>query len=42
MALWSAGAGSPFWVGVYLSAMATLTLIALLLGKETKDVDIDA
>ncbi len=42
VALWSAGGGSPFWVGVYLSAMAVLTLIALLLGKETKDVDIDA
>lgn len=42
VALWSAGGGSPFWVGIYLSAMAGLTLIALLLGKETKDVDIDA
>lgn len=42
VALWSTGGGSPFWVGVYLSAMAVLTLIALLLGKETKDVDIDA
>jgi len=41
VALWSAGGGSPFWVGVYLSAMAVLTLIALLLGKETKDVSID-
>src|SRR5690606_15827007 len=42
VALWSFGGGSPFWVGIYLSAMAVLTLIALLLGKETKDVDIDA
>ncbi|MDC9822845.1 MFS transporter [Devosia sp. ZB163] len=42
VALWSSGGGSPFWVGIYLSAMAVLTLIALLLGKETKDVDIDA
>lgn len=42
VALWSYGAGSPFWVGVYLSVMAVLTLIALLLGKETRDVDIDA
>ncbi len=42
VALWSFGGGSPFWVGVYLSGMAVLTLIALLLGKETKDVDIDA
>jgi MFS family permease len=42
VALWQAGAGSPFWVGVYLSAMACLTLIALLLGKETQHVDIEA
>jgi len=42
VALWSAGDGSPFWVGVYLTAMAALTLIALLLGRETKDVDIEA
>jgi hypothetical protein len=42
VALWTAGGGSPFWVGVYLSAMAALTLIALLLGEETKNVDIDA
>lgn len=41
VALWSAGGGSPFWVGIYLSAMAGLTLIALLLGKETKDIDIE-
>jgi len=42
VSLWSAGGGSPFWVGIYLSAMAGLTLIALLLGKETKDIDIEA
>lgn len=42
VALWSAGDGSPFWVGVYLAVMAVLTLIALILSKETKDVDIDA
>jgi MFS family permease len=42
VALWSAGGGSPFLVGIYLSAMAILTLLALLAGKETKDVDIDA
>lgn len=42
VALWKYGVGSPFWVGVYLSAMAVLTLIALLLGKETKNVDIEA
>ncbi|HZX84126.1 MAG TPA: MFS transporter, partial [Reyranella sp.] len=42
VALWTAGGGSPFWVGIYLSAMAVLTLIALTIGKETKDVDIEA
>jgi metabolite-proton symporter len=42
VALWSAGGGSPFLVGMYLSAMAVLTLIALLIGKETKNVDINA
>jgi len=42
VALWSYGGGSPVWVGVYLTAMSVLTLISLLLGKETKDVDIEA
>ena len=42
VALWSYGGGSPFYVGLYLTAMAVLTLIALLLGKETKHVDIEA
>ncbi|MBS3650383.1 MHS family MFS transporter [Pseudaminobacter sp. 19-2017] len=42
VALWSAGQGSPFWVGIYLSIMAMLTLAALLAGKETKEVDMDA
>ena len=42
VALWSAADGSPFLVGIYLSVMAVVTLIALLIGKETKDVDIDA
>jgi MFS family permease len=42
VALWSAGGGSPFLVGIYLSAMGVLTLIALLIGKETRDVDIEA
>lgn len=41
VALWSYGGGSPFWVGVYLSVMGVLTLIALVAGKETKDVDIN-
>ncbi len=39
--LWQAGEGSPFWVGVYLSVMSVLTLISLLLGRETKDVEMD-
>jgi metabolite-proton symporter len=42
VALWSAGGGSPFWVGIYLSGMAVLTLVALVLGKETREVDIEA
>jgi metabolite-proton symporter len=42
VALWKTGGGSPFWVGVYLTGMAVLTLIALLLGRETRNVDIEA
>ncbi|GLK71389.1 MHS family MFS transporter [Ancylobacter dichloromethanicus] len=42
VALWAWGGGSPFWVGVYLSAMAAITLLALLLGSETRDIDIEA
>ena len=38
--LWDMGEGSPALVGLYLAAMAGLTLLALLLGKETKEVDI--
>ncbi|MFK0124571.1 MFS transporter [Streptomyces nigra] len=41
VALWEAGDGSPWLVGVYLSAMAVLTLVALLVGKETKDVRLE-
>lgn len=41
VALWSYGAGSPFWVGIYLSAMSLLTLVALVLGPETRDIDIE-
>ncbi|MEB0002741.1 MFS transporter [Cryobacterium sp. 10I1] len=40
--LWTLGGGSPFWVGVYLFVMAVITLVALLLSRETKDVDIEA
>ncbi len=39
--LWGLGNGSPFLVGIYLAIMATITLVALLIGKETKNVDID-
>jgi metabolite-proton symporter len=38
VALWSAAGGSTVLVGVYLSAMSVLTLIALLLTRETRDV----
>ncbi|MGW5373508.1 MFS transporter [Streptomyces sp. NPDC004009] len=41
VALWKTGGGSPWLVGVYLSAMAVLTLVALLLGEETRDVSLD-
>ncbi|MFD7132839.1 MFS transporter [Streptomyces sp. NPDC059894] len=41
VALWETGDGSPWLVGVYLSTMAVLTLVSLLLGKETKDVSLD-
>ncbi|HWK62201.1 MAG TPA: MFS transporter [Eoetvoesiella sp.] len=40
--LWGMADGSPFLVGVYLAVMGVLTLIALLLGKETRHVDIEA
>jgi metabolite-proton symporter len=40
VALWSYGGGSPFWVGVYLTVMALFTLAALILGKESRDIDI--
>ncbi|MBB3156829.1 MFS family permease [Microbacterium proteolyticum] len=41
VALWAAGDGNPWLVGVYLSGMGVLTLIAVLLSPETKDVDYD-
>jgi metabolite-proton symporter len=37
--LWTVGHGSTVWVGVYLSLAGVLTLVALVLSKETKDVD---
>lgn len=39
VALWETAKGSPVLVGVYLTAMAVLTLIALFLTRETRDVD---
>lgn len=40
VALWQAAHGSTWLVGIYLSAMAILTLIAIYLSKETKDADL--
>jgi len=40
--LWGLAGGSPLFVGLYLSGAALLTLISLLMGRETKDVDIEA
>jgi MFS family permease len=37
--LWETAKGSPVLVGVYLSGAAVLTLVALFLSKETKDLD---
>ncbi len=39
LALLSTGAGNPWLVGIYLSVMAVLTLIAAILMRETKDSD---
>lgn len=39
--LWTLGEGSPFWVGVYLSVMGLVTLVALVVSRETKDLDIE-
>lgn len=38
--LWNVGDGSPVLVGVYLAVMAGITLLALIIGKETRDIDI--
>ncbi|GAA1726280.1 MFS transporter [Microbacterium paludicola] len=40
--LWAWGGGNPWLVGLYLSAAGVLTLVALILSRETKDVDYDA
>jgi metabolite-proton symporter len=39
--LWTLGEGSPFWVGVYLSVMGLVTLVALYLSRETRDLDLE-
>jgi metabolite-proton symporter len=39
VALWELADGSPVLVGIYLTSMAVLTLIALFVSKETRDVD---
>lgn len=39
VALWTQANGSPVLVGVYLSAMGAITLVALLLSKETRDIE---
>ncbi|SDT07782.1 metabolite-proton symporter [Pseudarthrobacter equi] len=39
VALWELADGSPVLVGVYLTSMAVLTLIALFVSKETRDLD---
>ncbi|MGO1316087.1 MAG: MFS transporter [Cellulomonadaceae bacterium] len=42
VSLWAAADGGTWLVGVYLAGAAVLTLVALLLTHETKDVDYDA
>ena len=37
--LWQSAAGSTWLVGLYLSSMAAITLVALLLSRETRDGD---
>jgi len=39
--LWTLGEGSPFWVGIYLSVMGLVTLVALFLSRETRDLDLE-
>ncbi|GAA0188989.1 MFS transporter [Glutamicibacter creatinolyticus] len=41
IALWNAGEGSTVGVGVYLAIAAVATLIALLMTRDTRDVDIE-
>jgi hypothetical protein len=39
VALWQAADGSIFFVGLYLSLAAIITLVALRLSKESRDSD---
>ncbi|MEA9984482.1 MULTISPECIES: MFS transporter [Subtercola] len=41
VALWQAAGGSAVLVGIYLSAMGIITLIALFISRETRDVAYD-
>ncbi|HJX78699.1 MFS transporter [Glutamicibacter sp.] len=41
IALWSAGNGNTMGVGIYLAIAAVLTLVALFLTRDTKDVDME-
>ena len=41
VALWGASGGSVLLVGIYLSAMAAITLVALFISKETRDRDFE-
>ncbi len=42
VALWAQAGGSTVLVGVYLAAASVLTLISLILSRETKDTNYDA
>ena len=39
VALWAAAGGSPWLVGIYLAAMGIITLVALIISKDTGDID---
>lgn len=41
LALWAAGHGDPWMVGIYLSVMSVLTFISLLFVKERKDATLE-
>ena len=40
--LWGLAGGSPIYVGFYLTGAAVLTLVSLILTRETKNIDIEA